>query len=49
MQYCVDFALANRRLMMETICNIFALNTGCYFPEDMINIAHNYASLENHF
>ena len=59
MQYCVDFALANRELMMRRIIDIF-IST---FPNDkvldrfhfencnsdMINIAHNYASLENHF
>ena len=48
MEYCVDFALANRRLMMERICGIFHILTGCGV-EPMINIAHNYASLENHF
>ncbi len=57
MDYCVEFALANRKLMMERILQIFHEN----FPEmkyqsssknsteDMINIAHNYATLENHF
>ncbi len=55
MQYCVDFALANRRLMMERILQIFSdvltkLNIYGVLPkEPMINIAHNYAVLENHF
>lgn len=48
MQICVDFALANRQLMMDRICNIFANYTGCLF-DPMINIAHNYAKMENHF
>ena len=55
MQYCVDFALANRHLMMERVCEAFYKyiydavdNIKCDF-EPMINIAHNYASLENHF
>jgi tRNA-splicing ligase RtcB len=58
MQYCVDYALANRKLMMERIQNIFAdafdgndngeRISGIGF-EEMINIAHNYASMENHF
>ena len=57
MQYCVDFALANRKLMMERIIQIFvnAFN-GCgiltapYNKKNLIiNIAHNYASMENHF
>jgi len=59
MQYCVDFALANRKLMMDRICKIFEDITNPLFEHDqeigniqfdkMINIAHNYASLENHF
>lgn len=51
MQYCVDFALANRKLMMDRIKLIFAqelkLNENNF--DEMINIAHNYASIENHF
>jgi len=48
MQYCVDFAFANRKLMMDRVmgCVIGAL--GEFAPDPMINIAHNYASLENH-
>jgi len=48
MQYCVDFAFANRKLMMDRVmgCVIGAL--GEFSPDPMINIAHNYASLENH-
>lgn len=49
MKYCVDFALANRQLMMERIKSCFE-NT---FPDvsfgEMINIAHNYAAFEHHF
>lgn len=49
MLYCVEFALCNRRLMMERICQVI----GDAFPdsrfEPMINIAHNYAAWENHF
>jgi len=57
MNYCVDFALANRKLMMERVKAIFrnelmkkekTLEEQIGF-EPMINIAHNYASLENHF
>ena len=65
MQYCIDFALANRKLMMSNIIDIFTKQfgkndfdetghlqscdtVGIEFDE-MINIAHNYASLENHF
>lgn len=49
MNYCVDFALANRELMMRNI-------KGCFYDvledvefEPIINIAHNYAVWENHF
>ena len=48
MNYCVEFALANRRLMMNKICAIVNDITGCEF-EPMINIAHNYAKMEHHF
>ena len=54
MNYCIDFAFYNRRLMMDRIIDIFQkeftadlefnINT-----EPMINIAHNYAQVENHF
>lgn len=67
MQYCVDFALANRRLMMMRITQIFYDETKClflnktdagpgifndgsdYIDDCIINIAHNYARMENHF
>ena len=49
MNYCVEFALCNRRLMMQRICEVI----GDVYPdaqfEPMINIAHNYACWENHF
>ncbi len=48
MNYCVEFALANRKLMMDRITDIIGEATGASF-EPMINIAHNYATLENHF
>jgi len=49
MKYAVDFALANRKLMMQRIANKFILNYSGIKFEEPINIAHNYASLENHF
>jgi len=57
MQYCVDFALANRKLMMDRIlfdCIEPSLKSNYVFNltedyEKIINIAHNYASWENHF
>jgi tRNA-splicing ligase RtcB (3'-phosphate/5'-hydroxy nucleic acid ligase) len=55
MQYAVDFALANRELMMHRIVEIFIdqikpLNnwTVDFYGVDMINIAHNYARMEHH-
>ena len=50
MQYCLDFAYANRKLMAERIKESFVE----IIPEfmifiDEINIHHNYAQYENHF
>ncbi len=44
MNYAVSFALANRKLMMDRILEIFNVE-----HEPMINIAHNYATMEHHF
>ena len=50
MQYCVDFAFANRKLMMENIKYAFRKVMGKQFAElEFINIAHNYARWESHF
>ncbi len=50
MQYCVDFAFANRKLMMENIKSVFTKVVGDDFNElNFINIAHNYARWESHF
>ena len=53
MQYCVDFALANRKLMMERIVDIFqkqfTAQSPMFEPLEFINIAHNYAKKETHF
>jgi tRNA-splicing ligase RtcB (3'-phosphate/5'-hydroxy nucleic acid ligase) len=50
MQYCVEFAFANRKLMMSNIEMAFEEQSGGNFKElDFINIAHNYARWENHF
>lgn len=48
MKYCVDFALANRQLMMDRLTAIVYQLTKANF-ESMINIAHNYATMENHY
>lgn len=49
MEYCVDFALCNRRLMMERIEEVIKDAIPEVEFEQMINIAHNYAAWENHF
>ena len=64
MNYCVEFAFANRKLMIDRVKEIFWKKfsdkkgieffeaTNSYkelFHEPMINIAHNYATMENHF
>jgi len=49
MRFCLEYALANRQLMMERIKKIFADKfAGLKFGE-FINIAHNYAAREVHF
>lgn len=49
MNYCVDFALCNRKLMMEWIQEVIADSLKGIEFEPMINIAHNYAAVEHHF
>lgn len=49
MEYCTEFALANRRLMMERIKEIIADVFAEAEFEPIINIAHNYAAWESHF
>jgi tRNA-splicing ligase RtcB len=49
MQYCTEFALANRQLMMERIQGVVTSVLKNVVFEPMINIAHNYAAWEKHF
>jgi tRNA-splicing ligase RtcB len=50
MQYCVDFAFANRKLMMTNIVSVFMDHFKGNFSElEFVNIAHNYARWENHY
>ncbi|MDO9040876.1 MAG: RtcB family protein [Desulfocapsaceae bacterium] len=49
MRYCVDFAFANRKMMMERIKDTLLSVVPPVFFEPMINIAHNYAAMELHF
>lgn len=49
MQYCVDFALANRKLMMERVKEAVSEVIPEVDFSPAINIAHNYAAIEEHF
>jgi len=49
MRYCTEFALANRKLMMERIQQVVSSTLCGVVYEPMINIAHNYAAWETHF
>jgi len=49
MRYCTEFALANRKLMMERIQHVVSTVFTNVVYEPMINIAHNYAACETHF
>lgn len=48
MNYCLDFAFANRALMMKNILEIVSDLTGATIEQE-VNIHHNYAQIENHF
>lgn len=49
MNYCLDFAKANRGLMMSFIKDIFNDVISCVHCVTEIDIHHNYATRENHF
>lgn len=49
MEFCIQFALGNRRLMMDRICQVIKDCIPEAEFEPMINIAHNYAAWETHF
>ena len=49
MQYCIDFALCNRSLMMQRIQEVITDALPGIVFEPMINIAYNYAAWENHY
>lgn len=49
MEYCVAFALCNRTLMMNRIEEVIKDSIPTAEFDQMINIAHNYATWENHF
>ena len=49
MRYCTEFAFANRKLMMERICQVVSTVLQSVEYEPIINIAHNYAAWEEHY
>lgn len=50
MEYCVAYAYANRQLMLSRVLNVFDdVLSYSINKNEVINIAHNYAKMENHF
>lgn len=49
MNYCIEFALNNRKLMMERVKGAFREVLGQVNFSDFINKPHNFAARENHF
>lgn len=49
MKYCVDFALANRSLMMDRMVESMEEILGTFEKDEMINKSHNFVAWENHF
>ena len=49
MRYCVEFARCNRELIIKRIIEAFKTVLPSTVFDTSINIAHNYAQLENHF
>jgi tRNA-splicing ligase RtcB len=49
MNYCVDFALANRKLMMQRMMESLQKIKGSFSTDELINESHNFAAWENHF
>lgn len=49
MKYCVEFALANRKLMMLRMAEALKTVMGDFECDEIINKSHNFADWENHF
>ena len=49
MNYCIEFALKNRKLMMERVKNAFTDVLGEVVFSNFINKPHNFAAWETHF
>jgi tRNA-splicing ligase RtcB len=49
MRYCLEFALANRKLMADRVRTAFRAEIPEVEFDEPINIHHNYAAFEHHF
>ncbi len=49
MEFCIEFALANRKLMMDRLIEATEAVIGAISFGDMINGFHNFAAWERHF
>ena len=49
MKYCIEFALANRKLMMLRMTESMQEILGSFDHDPIINKSHNFASWEEHF
>ena len=49
MNYCIEFALANRKLMMVRMVEALKTVMGEFDHDEIINKSHNFAAWENHF
>ena len=49
MNYCVEFALANRKLMMTRMVEAMQEVVGAFDCGNIINKSHNFAAWEHHF
>ena len=49
MNYCVDYALANRKLMMTRMVEALTEVVGAFDCDEIINKSHNFAAWEKHY
>jgi tRNA-splicing ligase RtcB len=49
MNYCIEYALANRKLMMSRMTDALMEVVGAFDCDEIINKSHNFAAWENHY
>ncbi len=49
MNYCIEYALANRKLMMTRTAKALMEVVGTFDCDEIINKSHNFAAWENHY